>query len=148
MSRIGGSARVRDELTAALAEGRGVTAKVRWITSRHDGEDEGRARWIHCTPLLGQGGTVGVWMIVIVDDEVGGVQRKFRVAPPVDQEIGRKFRGEGNMLSPFSGRSRRASFDGEEKRMGSEAGSSRPSTSYAGSLGPGGAQASLESFSI
>lgn len=148
MNRIGGSARVRDELTAALAEGRGVTAKVRWITGRHGGDDKGRARWIHCTPLLGQNGTVGVWMIVIVDDEVGGVQRKFRVAPPVDQEIGKKYRTDGNMLSPFDGRSRRASFDGEEKRMGSEAGSSRPGTSYSGSLGPGGAAASLESFAI
>ncbi|RDI81138.1 hypothetical protein Vi05172_g9027 [Venturia inaequalis] len=95
LNRIGGSSRVRDELTAALAEGRGVTAKVRWISSRSD--EEGRARWIHCTPLLGGNGSVGVWMVVIVDDEVGGgstsSQRRFRMAPPVDQLINGKIWG-------------------------------------------------------
>ncbi|KAG6003011.1 hypothetical protein E4U21_002446 [Claviceps maximensis] len=29
----------------------------------------GRSRWLHCTPLVGSNGKVGVWMIVIVDDE-------------------------------------------------------------------------------
>jgi len=66
MNRIGGSNRVRDELTAALAEGRGVTAKVRWINRA---EEEGRNKWIHCTPLQGGNGQIGVWMVVIVDDE-------------------------------------------------------------------------------
>lgn len=108
---------MRDELTAALAEGRGVTAKVRWISSRSD--EEGRARWIHCTPLLGQNGAVGVWMVVLVDDEVGGgSQRRFRVAPPVDQLINGK--------------------SSSKPRLEFEA-SSRPSTSYG---------ASLESFAI
>lgn len=65
MSKIGGSNRVRDELTAALAEGRGVTAKVRWITRL---DEEGRNKWIHCTPLVGSNGAIGVWMVVIVDD--------------------------------------------------------------------------------
>lgn len=87
LSRIGGSARVRDELTTALAEGRGVTAKVRWVPGRH-GEEEGRARWIHCTPLLGHNGSVGVWMIVLVDDEHSVPVRRFRQAPPVAVEIG------------------------------------------------------------
>lgn len=32
-------------------------------------ESAGRSRWIHCTPLLGSNAKVGVWMIVIVDDE-------------------------------------------------------------------------------
>lgn len=31
-------------------------------------EPEGRARWLHCTPLAGANSKVGVWMIVIVDD--------------------------------------------------------------------------------
>ncbi|KAK4918702.1 hypothetical protein LTR66_016853, partial [Elasticomyces elasticus] len=66
LSRIGGSTRVREELTAALADGRGVTAKVRWVT-KHD--EEGRNKWIHCTPLVGMNGQIGVWMVVIVDDE-------------------------------------------------------------------------------
>ena len=79
MNRIGGSARVRDELTQALAEGRGVTAKVRWL-SRPD--DDGRNRWIHCTPLIGSNGQIGVWMLVVVDDEQDDLKRS-RQAPPV-----------------------------------------------------------------
>lgn len=85
MSKIGGSNRVREELTAALAEGRGVTAKVRWITKL---DEEGRNKWIHCTPLVGSNGNIGVWMVVIVDDPKS--QGKFtagsRYAPTVDSE--------------------------------------------------------------
>ena len=80
MNKIGGSTRVRSELTTALAEGRGVTAKVRWI-SRAD--EEGRNRWIHCTPLLGSNGQIGVWMVVLVDDD-DETARRWRQAPPVD----------------------------------------------------------------
>ncbi|KAK5009087.1 hypothetical protein LTR28_002796, partial [Elasticomyces elasticus] len=70
LSRIGGSARVRDDLTAALAQGRGVTAKIRWLTKADSSTDGvGRSRWIHCTPLLGHAGAVGVWMVILVDDE-------------------------------------------------------------------------------
>ncbi|EXJ88362.1 hypothetical protein A1O1_05292 [Capronia coronata CBS 617.96] len=66
LNKIGGSNRVREELTAAFAEGRGVTAKVRWITRS---DDQGKNKWIHCTPLVGNGGQIGVWMVVIVDDD-------------------------------------------------------------------------------
>lgn len=90
MNKIGGSARVRDELTAAMAEGRGVTAKVRWI-SRAD--DEGRNRWIHCTPLLGSNGQIGVWMIVLVDDEKD-LARRHKQAPPVNPNFGRHYKAE------------------------------------------------------
>lgn len=83
MNRIGGSARVRDELTQALAEGRGVTAKVRWL-SRPD--DDGRNRWIHCTPLMGSNGQIGVWMLVVVDDEQEDLKRT-RQAPPVPSNM-------------------------------------------------------------
>ena len=44
MNKIGGSPRVREELTQAFADGRGVTAKVRWISKT---DTEGRSRWIH-----------------------------------------------------------------------------------------------------
>jgi len=87
MNRIGGSERVRDELVAALAEGRGVTAKVRWISRA---EDEGRNRWIHCTPLMGSNGSIGVWMIVLVDDEHSRAVRRFRPAPPVPSDLSGK----------------------------------------------------------
>lgn len=84
MAKIGGSARVKEELTQALAEGRGVTAKVRWVSKV---DDEGRNRWIHCTPLLGSNCQVGVWMVVVVDDEKDTGDRRWRRAPPVDMAI-------------------------------------------------------------
>ncbi|TVY34183.1 Phototropin [Lachnellula subtilissima] len=79
MARIGGSNRVRDELTQAFADGRGVTAKVRWVTKQ---DNEGRNRWIHCTPLQGSNGSIGVWMVVIVDEETS--EKRYKMAPPVD----------------------------------------------------------------
>lgn len=84
MSKIGGSNRVRDELTAAFAEGRGVTAKVRWITKT---DDDGRNKWIHCTPLLGVNGQIGVWMVVIVNEEISSrrIATGGRQAPPVPE---------------------------------------------------------------
>jgi hypothetical protein len=83
MNKIGGSDRVREELTTAFGEGRGVTARVRWVSKA--GED-GRNKWIHCTPLLGINGQIGVWMVVIVDDEKssrawGGGGRQAPVVP-------------------------------------------------------------------
>lgn len=84
MAKIGGSSRVREELTQAMADGRGVTAKIRWVTKN---DTEGRNRWIHCTPLLGNNGAIGVWMVVIVDDERDTVSRRFRQAPPVDPRL-------------------------------------------------------------
>ena len=94
LNRIGGSSRVRSDLRAALGEGRGVTAKIRWLTrADEDGEGEGRPRWIHCTPLFGHSGAVGVWMIVLVDEEgsqQNGSGRRFRNAPPVSANIGGK----------------------------------------------------------
>jgi hypothetical protein len=86
---IGGPEHVRDSLIEALAQGIGVTAKVSWLTrvSRpstslsipHLSDDasiastsdiiEGKARWIHCTPLTGSDGKVGVIMIIMVDKQ-------------------------------------------------------------------------------
>lgn len=85
---------MRSDLRAALGEGRGVTAKIRWLTrADKDGEGEGRPRWIHCTPLFGHSGAVGVWMVILVDDEVAAANnsgRRFRAAPPVATNIGGK----------------------------------------------------------
>ncbi|TKA62022.1 hypothetical protein B0A55_11125 [Friedmanniomyces simplex] len=95
LNRIGGSSRVRTDLSAALSEGRGVTAKIRWLSRADEsGEGEGRPRWIHCTPLLGHSGAVGVWMVILVDEEGSreflGSGRRFRPAPPVAANIGGK----------------------------------------------------------
>lgn len=69
MNRVGGSARVRDELAHALEVGRKVTAKIQW---RSKSAPKTRARWIHCTPLLGVNDAIGVWMVILVDDEDEG----------------------------------------------------------------------------
>ncbi|KAI4167406.1 MAG: hypothetical protein LQ343_007235 [Gyalolechia ehrenbergii] len=92
MNKIGGSSRVRDELTSALAEGRGVTAKVRWVTRT---DEDGRNRWIHCTPLLGSNGQIGVWMVVLVDDDQG-LSRRWKQAPPVGPHRGKVYGPSGD----------------------------------------------------
>lgn len=84
---------MRQDLANALGEGRGVTAKIRWLARPdEDGDGEGRPRWIHCTPLLGHSGAVGVWMVVLVDEEGSregiSANRRFRQAPPVATSIG------------------------------------------------------------
>ena len=87
LDRIGGSSRVRDELSSALAEGRGVTAKVRWISKA---DEDGRNRWIHCTPLLGSNGQIGVWMVVLIDDDQE-LSRRWKQAPPVAPHRGKMY---------------------------------------------------------
>ncbi|KAH8694393.1 hypothetical protein BGZ61DRAFT_420278 [Ilyonectria robusta] len=107
LSRIGGSDRVRDSLTQAFADGHSLSAKVRWLSRsdihaqshymrvmNHQSHGEGggqpppaspgRSRWIHCTPLLGSNRTVGVWMVVLVDDDSEPFYRGGRrEAPPI-----------------------------------------------------------------
>jgi len=99
MSKIGGSSRVQDELTAALAEGRGVTAKVRWVSKA---DEEGRNRWIHCTPLVGSNGQIGVWMVVIVDDDQG-ISRRWKNAPPVATARGKDYGSSREAHSRYRG---------------------------------------------
>ncbi|KAI9700211.1 MAG: hypothetical protein M1820_006879 [Bogoriella megaspora] len=93
MDRIGGPQSTRDGILDSLAHGVGVTAKISWLTnssgqhyqssnggssaSHHDsiygsgkgGPTDGKPRWIHCTPLLGSDEKVGVWMVVMVEQE-------------------------------------------------------------------------------
>ncbi|KAE8153355.1 hypothetical protein BDV25DRAFT_169012 [Aspergillus avenaceus] len=66
LSRIGSTTAVRDELVQAFMCGRSVTAQIKWITRFNT---TGRDRWAHCTPLFASNGEVGVWMVVIVDDD-------------------------------------------------------------------------------
>ncbi|KAK7398687.1 hypothetical protein QQX98_011929 [Neonectria punicea] len=115
LSRIGGSDRVRDSLTQAFAGGHGLTAKVRWLSRSdmqaqshstrvmdHQSHGEGggqpppaspgRSRWIHCTPLLGSNGSVGVWMVVLVDDDSEPSFRGGRrEAPPVQPYLSPRY---------------------------------------------------------
>ena len=132
MNKIGGSQRVRDELTQALADGRGVTARVRWISKT---DTEGYNRWIHCTPLLGSNGKVGVWMVIIVDEEVHQpIEKRFKSAPPVDPKFGRS-------MSFSKAREQGVKDFGA---MANRSGTS--SNSYAGSVREG--EGSLVSFTI
>ncbi|KAK7538707.1 uncharacterized protein J3D65DRAFT_341895 [Phyllosticta citribraziliensis] len=97
MDHIGGSEKVQRELEGALADKRSVTAKIRWISSSRS-HDEGRPRWIHCTPLFNQKGDVGVWTVILVDDHKAktSMDRKVRIAPPVSTEIvGENYDGPG-----------------------------------------------------
>jgi hypothetical protein len=127
MSKIGGSPRVREELTQALANGRGVTAKIRWV-SKHD--PEGRNRWIHCTPLIGSNGAIGVWMIVIVDDEREDTPTKYRQAPPVDPRFGRPIRLREDDQQSIRSASLRDFAISNGGRGSTMTGSNRPPTSH------------------
>ena len=125
LDRIGGSNRVRDSLSDALADGsRGVTAKIRWlphaVPDLDDSYEEGRPRWIHCTPLLGQSGAVGVWMVVLVDEkEHSHLNRRFRQAPPIPSDI------RGNSLAQNSPRRQNGRLsDFDERDTHSSRGSS------------------------
>ncbi|KAF2031294.1 hypothetical protein EK21DRAFT_63599 [Setomelanomma holmii] len=108
LDRIGGGARVRESVANALADGsRGVTAKIRWLAhavqNPETSYEEGRPRWIHCTPLLGASGAVGVWMVVLVDEEKNGAPvRRFRQAPPVASDVrSRKDNARGTLMDDF-----------------------------------------------
>lgn len=84
MDKIKVSNEVGEELTQALAQGRSVTAKVRWISKPGD---RGRNRWIAFTPLVGSHKQIGVWIAILVDDEVESRKRPRR-APPVKWRVG------------------------------------------------------------
>ena len=92
LDRIGGSTRVRDNLAHALEVGRKVTAKVQWLSKT---EPKRRARWMHCTPLLGVSDVVGVWMVILVDDES---KEEIEVAPrmtsPPTHSLGSNYTAE------------------------------------------------------
>lgn len=131
LDRIGGSNRVRESLSDALSDGsRGVTAKIRWlphaVSDLEDHYEEGRPRWIHCTPLLGQNGSVGVWMIVLVDEkEHITPHRRFRQAPPIPNDI------RGNNLAQTSRPYQTPRFDDFGNETSSYSQSSRGASPYA-----------------
>lgn len=122
LSKIGGSDRVREGLTQALAGGQGVTAKIRWLSKGGAGSAEGRARWIHCTPLLGSNGAVGVWMVVLVDDDVEGSRPKAPQAPPVN------FSTRGPRREPHQDQDDNLSLSGFATMNRAQEGFERPAT--------------------
>lgn len=97
-----------------------MTAKIRWLTKAdEDADGEGRPRWIHCTPLLGHSGAVGVWMIVLVDEENSTMSsggRRFRNAPPVASNINGKEWDAGYAREQGRERNRLNAYDAEDAR--------------------------------
>ncbi|MCJ1378672.1 hypothetical protein MMC17_001771 [Xylographa soralifera] len=92
MDKLGGSARVRHELSQALEDGREVTAKVRWKTNE---QEESQDRWIFFTPLIGKKGEIGVWMAILEDDipdamervqQTKSIRRNFGTTSPIPEE--------------------------------------------------------------
>ena len=71
LNRIGETGAKRDNIINALTAGRSITARVKWVTKFND---QSRHRWIHCTPLLASNGQVGVWMVIVIDDEEQSVR--------------------------------------------------------------------------
>ncbi|KAI2781798.1 hypothetical protein F4815DRAFT_444146 [Daldinia loculata] len=100
MSRIGGPPAVREAVAQAFADGRGITTKVRWVTRM---DSYGKGKWIHCTPLLGSNGAVGVWMVVLVNDDAEVDLRRSRDAPLVDVKIDGRRPFDGEDISSDSG---------------------------------------------
>lgn len=87
MDRIGGPQAIRDGVLDSLSHNNPVTAKISWLSvptdPSHRSSIEGKPRWIHCTPLLGSDEKVGVWMIVMVEQETvtGSLRRPSEVVP-------------------------------------------------------------------
>lgn len=70
LDRIGGTNQIRESITNAFAEGVGITAKVAWLTHVNGyGNIDGRPRWLHATPMYGSDEKIGVWMVVMIEDE-------------------------------------------------------------------------------
>ncbi|KAF1815514.1 hypothetical protein P152DRAFT_390595 [Eremomyces bilateralis CBS 781.70] len=171
LNHISGAPRVRAELAAAMAAGRGVTAKIRWVTGRREGRtdegkmrgEEGRPRWIHCTPLCGAGGGVGVWVVVLVDEEGGGGRKGWgREAPPVMGGDVKMMRGGGgvhggegdSLVLESAGRTAEsvAESEGRSVSVSGESGSGGPGSPYSRSTTglsyrPGTPQTFLSGFS-
>ncbi|KAF2858525.1 hypothetical protein K470DRAFT_251119 [Piedraia hortae CBS 480.64] len=112
LSRIGGSDSVRTSLSDAFTQGRGITAKVKWLTRPRPGSSGMKHRWIRCVPLLNAAGVVGVWIIIVVDDDSCVAVRAFKDPPPVDNVIGKgkvdcddegKAAGVGHIALQFAG---------------------------------------------
>ncbi|KAL8873304.1 MAG: hypothetical protein Q9174_001204 [Haloplaca sp. 1 TL-2023] len=106
LSHIGGSPRIRQGLLSAFENGEGISAKVTWLPKHQEngenggkGSDEGgKTRYISCTPLLGSDDKVGVWMVVMVENEsiTGSLSsrnsraERYKEVPPTPSEYERE----------------------------------------------------------
>ena len=131
MSRIGSSFQVREDLTRAFEAGKGVTAKVRWV---EQSIQRARNRWMHCTPLSGSSGKIGVWMVILVDEAGESSEnvwtstdrpttatapaqeygRSYRPKPPRQRTVSFSGRSDDNVRRSEDNRSIRSSQRGDE----------------------------------
>lgn len=111
-----------------------MTAKIRWLARPdEDGEGEGRPRWIHCTPLIGHTGAVGVWMVVLIDEEGSresiSANRRFRTAPPVATSIGGKdWEPPTARTTGQNERRQLNAYDADTQRRGAGSGANAPNS--------------------
>ena len=107
LSRIGGPGHVRDGLSEAFESGESVTAKITWLPQGRGedndysrpssrGADAGRTRYISCTPLLGSDDKVGVWMVVMVENEQVTGTLISRTRPRVEDRNGAEINSVGS----------------------------------------------------
>lgn len=101
---------MRDGLSEAFESGESVTAKITWLPqgrgedndyyrpgSRGGGSSEGgRTRYISCTPLLGSDDKVGVWMVVMVENEQVTGTLPSRMRPRTEDRNGAEINGMGS----------------------------------------------------
>lgn len=112
LDRIAGPKQVKEGVEDALAHGTSVTAKVQWLThagdnSRPTGNEGGKTRWIHCTPLFGSDDRVGVWMVVLVEDQevAGALNRTNSQMSGTSNAMSRSGGGEGTAAGQKAGAS-------------------------------------------
>lgn len=105
LDHVVGPGDVRSGLREAFEQGRAVTAKVRWLSGlgrdeqEHE-EGEGKVRFLSCTPLLGADDEVGVWMVVMVEEEAaatGALKRGGAGGFSLSAANGGKKRDEGEI---------------------------------------------------
>lgn len=140
---------VREGLSEAFESGESVTAKVTWLpqgraddgseysrpgSSSGRAADGGRTRYISCTPLLGSDDQVGVWMVVMVENEQvtgalpsrQGLNRerlgaeKALEIPNTPSEYEREDNSMKNITSSDGGRSKRENRRLENQRAQSQ----------------------------
>lgn len=107
MDRVGGPQQLREGILDAFEHGTSVTAKISWLTHPGSNGDshqnqgvQGKPRWIHCTPLLGSDERVGVWMVVVVENEdiTGQLNRHNNGPTESPMNHGSVARTQGNKL--------------------------------------------------
>lgn len=146
LERVGGPAHVREGLVEALQSGTSVTARISWLTaastpSGGGGADSGvsrgasvrgKTRWIHCTPLFGSDERVGVWMVVMVEqEEVTGLLNRQQ-----QQQMYESGGGGGEVVTPVGAASPR--FTGNKLYAEYLRREGRPATADAGLGSAGG----------